>query len=109
MDELAAAERWWDEAAEVLQESTDGEFDDKTRALAAMSALPERIRQHRPYLRSLKILRRLLNGEQLSAVDMHNFLNGCAVKLESIVKSSQAGQKGIMKNFPRDLIMPGMR
>jgi type II secretory pathway predicted ATPase ExeA len=34
-----------------------GEFDDKTRALAALSALPERIRQHRPYVRSLRSLR----------------------------------------------------
>lgn len=34
-----------------------GEFDRKTSALAALSALPKRIRQHRPYVRSLKSLR----------------------------------------------------
>ena len=34
-----------------------GEFSDKAKALAALAALPERIRQHQPYLRSLENLR----------------------------------------------------
>lgn len=34
-----------------------GEFNDKAKALAALAALPERIRQHQPYLRSLENLR----------------------------------------------------
>ncbi|MFQ5642099.1 MAG: AAA family ATPase [Thiogranum sp.] len=45
-----------------------GEFDSKTKALAALADLPERIQRHQPYLRSLDPLRTRF---QTMGTDMH--------------------------------------
>lgn len=45
-----------------------GDFDSKSKALAALADLPEKVRLHQPYLRSIAALR---SSHQASAADTH--------------------------------------